>query len=49
VLPAGMKQFHLSDDDSKIMPGTKYNIYVNSEGKKVHLQKWLMLCNLKDA
>jgi hypothetical protein len=34
-----VKQFYLSGEISRIMPGTKDYISVNSESKKVHLQK----------
>jgi hypothetical protein len=42
VLPpaiAEMKQFYVSDKISRIMPGTKDYVSVNSEGKKICLQK----------
>jgi hypothetical protein len=44
-----LKQFYMSDEISTNMPGTKYYVSVNSKGKKVHLQKLLILCNLKEA
>jgi hypothetical protein len=34
-----VKQLHVSDEISRIMPGTKDYVSVNSEGKKFHLQK----------
>jgi hypothetical protein len=44
-----VKQFYASNEISRIMPGAKDYISVNSEGTKVHLQKQLILCNLKEA
>jgi hypothetical protein len=34
-----VKQFYVSGEISRIMPSTKENVPVNSECKKVHLQK----------
>jgi hypothetical protein len=34
-----VKQFYVSDEISRIMPGTKDYVSVNSGGKKFHLQK----------
>jgi hypothetical protein len=34
-----VKHFYVSDEISRIMPGTKDYVCVNSKGKKVHLQK----------
>jgi hypothetical protein len=42
-----VKQFCVPDEISRIMPGTKDYVPVNTEGKKVHPQKQLILCNLK--
>jgi hypothetical protein len=44
-----MKQFYVSDRTSRIMPGAKDYVSVDSEGKMVHLQKLLILCNQKEA
>jgi hypothetical protein len=41
-----VKQFYISHEVERIMPGTKDYVSVNSEGKKVHLQKQLILCIL---
>jgi hypothetical protein len=44
-----MKQFFFASDDiSRIMPGTKDHVSVNSEGK-VCLQQELILSNLKEV
>jgi hypothetical protein len=42
------KQFYVSVEISRIMPGTKDYISVNSESKEVYLQKQLTLCNPKE-
>jgi hypothetical protein len=43
VLPPAIaemvKQFYVSDEISRVMPGTKDYVSVKSEGKKVHVQK----------
>jgi hypothetical protein len=44
-----VKQFYVCDEISTIMPRAKHYVSVNSEGKKIHLQKQLTLCNLKEA
>jgi hypothetical protein len=44
-----LKQFYVCDEISTIMPKTKDYTSVNFEGKKVHLQKLLILFNLKQA
>jgi hypothetical protein len=41
--------FTVCDEISRIMQGTKDYTSVKSEGKKVHLQKLLILCNLQEA
>jgi hypothetical protein len=47
---AGMlEQFCVSHKISRIMPGMKYYVSVNSKGKKDPFQKGLILCNLKEA
>lgn len=44
-----MKAFNRSDDISRVMPGKKDFISVNVNGGRVHAQKRLVLCNLKEA
>ena len=45
-----IKAFYLSEDVSRIMPGKKdYCTVIDSQGKRIHLQKPLLLCNLKEA
>jgi hypothetical protein len=45
-----VKQFYVFDEISRIMPGTEDDdVSVNSESKKVHLQKQLILCYLKEV
>jgi hypothetical protein len=43
-----VKQFCVSDEISRIMPGTKDYVSLNSEAKKVHIHKQMILCNLKE-
>jgi hypothetical protein len=42
-----VKQFYVSDEISRIMPGANDYVFVNLEG--IHLQKQLILYNLKEA
>ena len=45
-----VKNFYLSDDISRIMPGKKDFVSVlAADGKREHKQKRLLLCNLKEA
>ena len=43
-----ISSFYLSNDVSRMMPGRKdYMSVVKADGKRQHLQKWLvLLCNL---
>ena len=43
--------FYLSDEISRVMPGMKdcISVYSETEGKRVPVQKHLVLCNLKEA
>ena len=45
----GVKQFYLSEEVSRMMPGKKDKVTAKVNGQKVHLQKQLVLCNLKEA
>jgi hypothetical protein len=42
-----VRGFLISEEISRILPGTKGYVSFNSEGKKNDLQKQLILCNLK--
>ena len=44
-----IKAFYYSDEVSRIMPGKKDYVSVNLHGERQHLQKRLILCNLKEA
>ena len=45
-----VRQFYMRDDISREMPGKKdFLSVVNDDGKREHLQKRLMLCNLWEA
>ena len=45
-----VKDFYHHDDVSRVMPGKKDFVSSrNDDGEKVHLQKRLVLCNLKEA
>ena len=45
-----IKRFYLSDDVSRVMPGKKdFVSVVQVQGKRVHQQKRLLLCNLREA
>ena len=45
-----VRSFYCHDDISRVMPGKKDFISVrNADGEKVHQQKRLVLCNLKEA
>ena len=45
-----VKSFYHHDDVSRVMPGKKDFVSSrNDDGEKVHLQKRLVLCNLKEA
>lgn len=45
-----VKSFYHYDDVSRVMPGKKdFASSRNDDGEKVHLQKRLVLCNLKEA
>ena len=41
--------FYESDDISRTMPGKKDFISVRQEGKRIHVQKRLVLSNLKEV
>lgn len=42
-------EFYRSDEISRVMPGKKNFVSVKEEGQKVHKQKRLILCNLKET
>ena len=42
-------KFYESDDISRIMPGKKDYVIIYENGQKIHKQKRLVLCNLKEA
>ena len=42
-------EFYESDGKSRVMPGKKDFVSVRVEGKRVHVQKRLVLCNLKEV
>ena len=44
-----VKEFYLSEDVSRQMPGKKDTVSVLIGGKREHLQKHLILCNLREA
>jgi hypothetical protein len=45
-----IKAFYLSEDISRTMPGKKdYCSIIDNERGRIHLQKHLLLCNLKEA
>ena len=45
-----VRQFYMRDDVSREMPGKKdFLSVVNDNGKREHMQKRLMLCNLREA
>ena len=45
-----IKAFYLSEDISRIMPGKKdFCSIIDNERGRIHLQKHLLLCNLKEA
>ena len=45
-----IRRFYCHDDISRVMPGNKDYISVrNEDGAKIHVQKWLVLCNLMEA
>lgn len=44
-----MKSFYRDDEISRPMPGKKDFLSVREGGEKVHLQKRLLLCNLKEV
>ena len=43
-----VRQFYLSDSSSRIMPGKKDYVSVREDGKRKHLQKRLVLSNLRE-
>jgi hypothetical protein len=43
-----VKSFYNSDEVSRVMPGKKYNISIKVSGVKIHKQKRLLLCNVKE-
>lgn len=43
-----VRNFYKSDDCSRVMPGKKDFVSVSVDGEKVHKQKRLVLCNLKE-
>jgi len=44
-----VKEFYCSDSVSRVMPGRKDCISVLIDGERQHVQKRLVLCNLKEA
>ena len=44
-----MRDFYLSESVSRQMPGMKDFVSVTVDGEKKHLQKHLVLCNLKEV
>ena len=44
-----VKEFYMSEEISRIMPGMKDFVSVIQGGVRVHKQKHLVLCNLKEA
>jgi hypothetical protein len=44
-----VREFYCSDLISRLMPGMKDYVSVNVDGKRQHVQKRLVLCNLKEA
>jgi hypothetical protein len=44
-----VKGFYPSEEISRIMPGKKDVVSVMIDGERKHLQKHLVLCNLKEA
>ena len=42
-----VRTFYESDDISRIMPGNKDFVSVKQEGERLHVQKWLVLSNLR--
>ncbi|KAL5477704.1 hypothetical protein EMCRGX_G024538 [Ephydatia muelleri] len=45
-----MNKFYLSDEISRVMPGKKDFVSVRgADGKRVHKQKRLLMCNLREA
>jgi hypothetical protein len=43
-----VREFYCSDTMSRIMPGMKDFVSVNIEGQRQHIQKRLILCNLRE-
>jgi hypothetical protein len=43
-----VKSFYNSDEVSTVMPSKKYYISIKVSGVKIHEQKQLLLCNLKE-
>ena len=44
-----VKEFYLSEDISRMMPGKKDIVSVLVNGERQHIQKQLIMCNLKEA
>jgi hypothetical protein len=44
-----IRAFYLSEDMSRVMPGSKDYVSVSINGERSHVQKHLVLCNLKEA
>jgi len=44
-----VEAFYLSDEISRMMPGKKDFVSIHVQGERVHKQKQLVLCNLKEA
>ena len=44
-----VRAFYCSDSTSRLMPGMKDYVSVNVAGQRQHIQKRLVLCNLKEA
>jgi hypothetical protein len=44
-----VKDFYSSDEISRMMPGKKDYVSITMDGKRQHVQKRLVLCNLREA
>ena len=44
-----VKEFHLSEDIFRMMPGKKDVLSVIINGERQHIQKQLVMCNLSEA
>jgi len=43
-----VRQYYESDESSRLLPGKKDNVSTRVNGERVHTQKRLVLCNLKE-